>query len=227
MFNVQLVRCDDSIYDESEWQEYRDALLGEFAKSVEAAPLIELDRGLQWTAMYLDYVMSYHAALPVEITASAHNEVLFHLIPRKVMVEAEYAAEIVDEIRAFWQFMDREYRIPLAKQLVGELDDAAVQELRAALADDGNFGMAKSIFSLAKAQGYDITDESELQRFLLFYNLSQSLTSIPNPFDEAMDESYRPANKLRGAGWTKSVSDRHDKRKKAKAQRQAKRRNRR
>jgi hypothetical protein len=228
MFDVhQDFRDEDGVYDEDAWESYRDVLLEEFAQSEEGSKVAHDQGGLHWAGMYLDYAMSHLGSSPLEISSGDQAEILFELIPRKVVTEPESAGEIVAEVRAFWQFMGRRYQHPPASRLVSELDDEAIEDLEEALDDEGNFGMGKSLMSLARRQGFDISDEADLQRFMLAYNLSLAQQHAPNPFREPTEDQEFSGEKLRGQGWTKPVFNKQDKRKKAKAQRQAKKKNRR
>src|SRR5436190_1130380 len=92
-------------YDEEAGIQYQEALEDLFAQSPEGAAYTAQGRTLSWTGMFLSYGMSYPGVTPAEMTAQEFDEVLFELFPRKVAVGPEAAAEIIDELRAFWTFL--------------------------------------------------------------------------------------------------------------------------
>lgn len=75
------------------------------------------------------------------------QEVLYELIPRKVMITSDAAGAIVDDLIAFYRFLKREYRHPIADECLAVLGPAAKITLCDALDDDSKFGIGKSTLS--------------------------------------------------------------------------------
>lgn len=75
------------------------------------------------------------------------EDILFDLIPRKVMVKSSDANSIIEDSIAFYQFLMREYQLNYAEECLEVLDINAVDILRNALGDSRNFGTGKSLFS--------------------------------------------------------------------------------
>lgn len=225
MFDVHENMWDEhGEYDEQKWERYREGLLTEFARSPEAAKIVEQGMNLGWTALCLDYAFDYLGLSPLDIKLVDQNEILFDIIPRKVIMEPVDAGKLIAEVRAFWLFLVRQYGIVSAQKLAVALDDRAVDRLTKELGDSSNFSMSKSLATMAKAQGYDITNPVELQLFSLAYNTALSEEQRAPKQLEVHRISQAGAVHL---GWWNPPIDRKSKRKKSKAQRQAKKRNRR
>lgn len=160
--------------DEGRLEEYIHGLMAEFEKSPEAeAFMTEFDTSLCWPATYMHYAAQYFCATPATVTSGETAEILFELFPRKVSVEPEAAQEIVAELRAFWQFLRRSRSLENTDAILELLSDEDADRLEAELADPSNFGMAKSIFSAGTNAGFDMTNQADLNRFMLAYNAAQ------------------------------------------------------
>ncbi|WP_153558597.1 hypothetical protein [Roseimaritima sediminicola] len=179
MFDFYDIPEDESgEWDEDRCLEYREALWQAFVESPEAATAEEQFGQLGWTPIFLDYAFSYVGAAPPRMTRGDLNEILFELFPRKVSTEPDSAAAIVGELRAFFQFLQREYAAPNAEELLQELTDEAVRELEEALDDPAKFGMAKSMVMQGRAAGFDMSSQEGLAEFMQAY--SASLARNPN-----------------------------------------------
>jgi len=198
MFDLDMSILDSEYgeeLDEGRLEEYISGLTAEFVESPEAeAFLQEFDSSLGWSDMYMHYAGQYFCATPATITSGESEEILFEIVPRKVSVEAAVAHEIVAELRAFWTFLKRTRSLTHADIILESLTDDSADHLEAELADPNNFGMAKSFFMKGKEAGYDMTNEADLQRFVLAYNASLQAEDMPSASepDENDDEFTDP-----------------------------------
>jgi len=167
-----------SIFDEhGEWNDecyhrYVDGLMEHFAASPEAQPIIEQHGSVCWAANMVYYAASYLGESPAEMSPYDLREVVFELFPRKVSAEPKTAEEIITELRAFWEFTEREYGLPQAAGCLEVLGEEAVDELEQALDDPANFGMAKSFVMQGRQAGFDMTTQEGINAFMLAYNAS-------------------------------------------------------
>lgn len=93
------------------------------------------------------------------------GEVLLELYPRKVSMAAQQSDNAVDELVAFWRFVDRAYEIEHAGEIadyVEEVRDAFVE----AMSDTDNFGLAKSLLMMGEDAGFDMTTQSGTDEFI-------------------------------------------------------------
>ena len=167
--------------DQDKVEDYVDELLSQFAASPEAKPLLESEAGLGWAGMMLDYSLNHLGVPPARMSLADFNEVLFDLFPRKVSTEAENAPAIVEELKAFWQFLHRQFGLDNARRIESSLNPAAAERLRKKLADPANYGMAKSMFMLGKQAGFDMTTQKGTDQFILAYNSRLANNPLPPP----------------------------------------------
>jgi hypothetical protein len=222
MFDIhQPIHDRDGEIDGERVDKYIDGLMEEFVASAEAQPVFDQYGNSGWPAMMMDYAINYPGVTPPEMSLADFNEVVFELFPRKVSTPPESAPVIVAELRAFWSFLQRQYGLANAKPILASLTDAATRRLERELANPANYGMAKSFFMQGLRAGFDMTTEKGLQEFTAAYNRSlpggggNEFEDVPPdiPFVEL------PPSPL-------SHQERAAKRKKRKAQRQARKRNR-
>jgi len=220
--------------DERKVDAYIDGLMEEFATAPEAKPLLDAGANLGFAAMMIKYGLTYCGVTPAQMSAADFTEVVFELFPRKVSVEPEEAEAIVNELRAFWQFIQRQSGLDNARDILDELDPFSVQRLRQELADPSNYGMAKSFFMMGKKAGFDMTTQEGLDEFMRVYNsqlLGQQelggLPMNPAPFPEDEEDFLEELGPLSWEGIGPTPRDRAEERRKArKRQRQARKRNR-
>ncbi len=190
----QQVYDDDGEYDEGLGEDYCDDLMSAFAESPEGTAVEEHNGNLVWTHLFLDLGLNYPGTTPPEMTVSVVREILFEIFPRKVSVEADEAGEIIAEMRAFWEFLGREYGLPNAAAILRELDGNAEKRLKRELSNPNNFGMAKSFFSIGEQAGFDMSSEEGFSEFTTAYNaaINQGAMALqgdaPSDVVEAFDD---------------------------------------
>jgi hypothetical protein len=145
----------------------------------------------------LDFAFDYLGVTPPEMSVRDLREILFELFPRKVSVEPEAAGDIVEELRAFWRFVERQYGLPQSRRLLDDLDTAAEQRLRRELSDPANFGMAKSFFMMGQRTGFDMTTQEGTDRFVAAYNAA--ILGGDSPPQRRADSAHRLSAKDRKA----------------------------
>jgi len=166
VFDFSKPLCDE--YDnEVDWERV-DELIDEFIDSPEGKPYEEV--GIAYIGLMFEYALCYVGAEPAEMTARDMEEVLFGLFPEKVSMEATQAPDVIAELRAFWQFLQRQYHLKHAGAIVALLNDRAVERLRRELANPANYGMAKSFVMMGEQAGFDMSTEEGMQAWMNYYN---------------------------------------------------------
>jgi len=97
--------------------------------------------------LLMELGFNYLRLSPASLLPMDVEEILYELIPRKVMVQPEAAEALIEDCRAFYKFLKREYNHPFADQCLEILGTSAKKRLTAALSDNNKFGMAKSMFA--------------------------------------------------------------------------------
>ncbi len=173
MFNIyQTILNEHGWVDFDRYDAYADGLMGEFEASAEGKGLAQAGGDLGWVDMILRYGVDYLGVTPGDMSVADVREVLFELIPAKVSTPADGAVEIVTSLRAFWSFVDRQYALPAAREILATLNDHAVLRLKKQLADPGNWGFAKSFAMAGMEAGYDMTTQEGLDAFVKVFNRS-------------------------------------------------------
>src|SRR6266487_236791 len=149
---------------------YEHALMEQFAASPEGQAIRETGTELGWAGAMIHYAINYPGVTPPTMTPSNLEEVVYDLFPRKVITEKGDGAEIIQELRAFWHFLQRVYQLPQANQMLARLTPQAARRLERALQEPTNFGMAKSFVLMGKQPGFDMESPKGMQAWVKAYN---------------------------------------------------------
>jgi hypothetical protein len=210
--------------DEVRAEEYADGIMAEFAGSPEGQTIEKEYGSIGWAATMIDFAVDHLGHAPAQMTLADFNEVLFDLFPRKVSAEAERAGQIFSELRAFWSFVYRQYRLDNARQILASLDDRTATRFEKEFANPASFGMAKSFVMLGTKAGFDMTSPEGLAAFQAAYNAS---LPINQPAPLLLGPLERPDLSLPGTVPGKLTGEAlKKKRQEKKRQREAKKRNR-
>jgi hypothetical protein len=139
-----------------------DALVRHFAASAEASAL----ENIHMCGLVMDLAAGYCGATIVTLSATQLREILFEIIPRKVSLHAAAARPIIEELRAFYTFLERAARLAQASACLRLLGASAVKRLEAALNDTSKFGMAKSLLMGGKASNFDLESQEGIEELL-------------------------------------------------------------
>jgi hypothetical protein len=157
----ELARDGEEI-DQAARRELEDELVRRFLHSPEAKPLTEV----QACRFVMDFAADCFGATIATLGPSELREIVFEIIPRKVSIDASQAGWIIEENRAFFAFLKREFGLEKADACLRVLGGDAVERLTAALADKRNFGMAKSFFMSGREAGFDMATQAGLEAFM-------------------------------------------------------------
>lgn len=171
---------EDGEFDQDEVDAYFETLQEQFEESSECASLSDQDHS--YLSLLLSFGLDYFRALPTTLLEGELREILFDLIPRKVTMEADEAAPLVREFRAFFRFLHREFSVTSAARLATICDESAARKLKSKLSDSSSFGLAKSFFSAGRAAGFDMTSEDDIAAFTSAYN--QQMTQQHDAIDD-------------------------------------------
>jgi hypothetical protein len=118
-----------------------EELVRRFAASPEGKELPHLD------ACYfvMEFAASYFDATIATLEPEDLEEIVFEIIPKKVSIGASAARGLIEESRAFYAFLKREFGLKQADACLEVLGGDAVKELKAALSNPAGFGLAKSL----------------------------------------------------------------------------------
>jgi hypothetical protein len=161
---------EQGTYLEEKAVRYEHALMEQFAASPEGQAITQTGTELGWAGAMIHYAINYPGATPPTMTTSDLEEVVFGLFPRKVITQRGDAAEIIQELRAFWHFVERVYQLPQARQMLAHLTPQAARRLERELQEPANFGMAKSFVLMGMQAGFDMESPEGMQAWVKAYN---------------------------------------------------------
>lgn len=124
------------------------------------------------------------------------GEFLLEWCPRKLSASPADSVSIPGALAAFVTFLDADGLLASGSSPAAALVDAAASlagEFVAAMGDASNFGLAKSLFSAAGADGVDLSDPDRLQEWITEFNAGpeeERRRIIP---DTALARPTRPA----------------------------------
>lgn len=152
--------------DEAGAEEARAAaeeILQRFRKSPEGARLAEHH---DWPGLLMEHARAFFGVTVQELTASVVEDIVFASFPQKVSCPPEVAGSIVDELRAFFAFLEREQLCPEAAACARLFGKDAEKKLRDGLSDPRSFGMAKTMIMAGLEAGYDLSTEEGMAAWL-------------------------------------------------------------
>jgi len=157
---------------EEEVYEYQDELLNLFANSPEGkARLLEDEDMAFWARSVIEYGYNYIGVALHDMSANEMEELLTEVFPRKISLsKPEDADQGLPAMIAFWEYLKREYQLSNAENILRYLRAVKPEDFSKWMNDSSRFGMAKSFFSMAQSEGFDLSKEEDNQAFMALYN---------------------------------------------------------
>jgi hypothetical protein len=170
-FDIHKYDNFDGELGEKALEKYVNALVASFLKSKEGVALLANDSDAgHWVRVFVDYGYGYEGVLPTQMTQMDVQEILTELFPRKVAISTKNETDdVILELMTFWKFMEREHHFLPAASILRFLEKLE-PDFHGIMNDSSRFGMGKSIMSLGTELGFDMTNEADIQRFMVHYN---------------------------------------------------------
>lgn len=156
-------------FQEKEAAKYLDNAARAFERSDEAKGLAKPIQYNGYVHNFLELGLQYLCVTVDTMTVQDARKILLEIYPRKVSMQAEDCREAIDEISAFWKFVDRVHEVAGAKKIGAEVRSLHV-DFQREMNDPRNFGPAKSMVMAGKAEGFDMTTQEAIQAFVQVYN---------------------------------------------------------
>ena len=168
-------------YSDEELEEILDRVYGwgaEFSRSKYFEGLTEEQKKeSEFVIMsFTEYMYSYYGLPPEEWDEGGLKECCLYTLPRKITADESYFESIAPVLSAFFTFLSEKSLLKNTSKLIRKVKEIDRQIVRNAR-DPRNWGMAKSFAMAAKNAGVDITNEEEMQKFILLYNIQQLVKS--------------------------------------------------
>jgi len=208
-FNIHQSIVDaDGMPVERKARRYQKQLLELFEQSPEGQALRDEGGEPDQVSIMVDFGINYLGLTPPQLSPADLQEILFNLYPRKLSAPAEAAAEMIQELRYFWQFLQREFQLENAAACLKVLDDKAVRKLEKELGNPANYGIAKSFVMMGMERGFDVFSEEGINEWMETYNRelaegtgkripTPSFLGLPDAFDQGSPGPKKTQSKVK------------------------------
>ncbi|MEO0985664.1 MAG: hypothetical protein AAFY20_08960 [Cyanobacteria bacterium J06639_14] len=177
-FDIYLLEKLD--YDDAEplLDDYINDALQAFVQSKAGQAHIKLHpQGGNWIGTFIEMAYLYGEYILPKMTKGNAQEVMEYILPRKLtLVNPQNVEGAIDELVAFWTFLDEVYRFRSAKAIAKYLRSIEDQ-FPQWMFDPNRGGIAKQFLMEGTEAGFDMTTEAGIQAFQAEYN--QSLQTGP------------------------------------------------
>lgn len=150
--------------DGAAFEAERDRLIASFSRSGGAGFEHVAEQVLDFKWNYLDGDLRHWSVEDVE-------EILFHLYPAKVVIDAESIAEVPAGFAALLRFVGHDqpdHEPPLA--VLAEAVERSASKFIAAMNDEDNWSFGKRMWSTALGEGVDLSDEAAVGQWMAGFN---------------------------------------------------------
>lgn len=171
--NLASRMLDLEVNEEDGYWEQAEQWISEFKQSANYQELgdVEQENADFVLETFMDYMYNYAYQLPGEWTSSAIKEICLDVVPSKVSAEIECFESYGPVLFQFLTFLGDKGYILNARTLCD-----AVRKIKNRIPekaqDPNNWGMAKTMMMLAYAQGVDVSDEEEMEKFFRLQQLN-------------------------------------------------------
>lgn len=126
------------------------------------------------TDIFAEMMYNYHLQEPTAWTASALEEVICDLFPRKISDGDDFYAAVEPVLTSYFEFLTEKNYIGNGDILAKRLAKVAPL-MRKSASDPSSWSFAKQLVMSGKNQGIDFQDDSAVDRFIQNYNDSLNL----------------------------------------------------
>lgn len=181
---------------EEEAEQYRDTLLKNFAASSEGRTFLK-GSDVNWADLFLDVVI-WRMGLTLDfLYTDTMREIFYDIIPASVIIDPKAVPAVIEELKAFFQFLKREYSLRNADTCLKVLNQKnLVKRFTDALENSANHSPTKIILTQMMDEGIDITDEGQVAGFIEQYNANIAEAMKLPPATEKAKAQYKAAMKL-------------------------------
>ncbi|ASJ72827.1 hypothetical protein [Granulosicoccus antarcticus] len=173
--------------DEMDW-ELHDALSTELQDKYQASPEAKaIDVAASVSTLIMSFSFNYLDCTVATLRPVDLEQILYEIIPQKVMMPASEAINMIDDARAFFSFLKRAYQSEHADRCLSILTDDAATRMAAAMKNPNLFGMGKSALSEGTGFPFDLPDFPP--------ELPGPSATKPKPVDSKTKKKQRAATK--------------------------------
>jgi len=180
-------------------EDYTSELIDLFADSPEGKTHYQQYEHVGWSSQLVSLGFIYQEVTLSTMQDSDIHSILFNHFPRKISVlSPDDVDDVIPELKAFWTYLQREYELPNAEDVLLFLNQVDPNEFKAEMNTPANFGMARAFLQSGVEAGFDMRTQEGIQAFQEKYNASlgsrlpMSLPFSADPMDDAPRSATSP-----------------------------------
>ncbi len=153
---------------ENELEEFKDQWLEEFETTAFFDSLNEFQKENSGFVIdtFMDYMYNYEYVKPNEWRPSHVKAICLDIVPRKITADIETFENYGETLIQYFKFLGANNYISNAPSLVRTVEKIKDQ-IPIEAANPNNWGMAKSMLMSAQDLGFDISDEEDINQFMM------------------------------------------------------------
>lgn len=164
-------------FSDKEFNKIRNKVKKWYAEFSKSKYFDELTEGQKEEAefiisLFAEFMYSYHLLFPEEWNKEALEDCCLYIFPRKVTGDDIVFESISPVLATFFLFLSENNILNISK-LINPVKRIHKQIVKNAK-DPQYWGIGKTFAMAAEAQGFDINNEKDMQKFALLYNLRQA-----------------------------------------------------
>lgn len=154
--------------DVNSYEEEKKEWVEEFEKSsfYETLNNIQKENANFVAGTFMDFMYNYEYVKPSEWSPSSVISVCIEIVPRKITSEIELFENYGDILISFLSYLGSEKHVKNSEELV-----KAVEKIKTRIPleanNPNNWGMAKSMMMSAQSEGFDISNQEDIEKFLM------------------------------------------------------------
>ncbi len=138
-------------------------------------------QGGYWIGTFIEMAYLYGEHKLPKMAKGDAQEVMEYILPRKLtLLDPSETDDAIDELVAFWTYLDQEYKFRSAKAIVKYLRSIE-NKFPQWMFDPSRGGMAKNFMMQGMEAGYDMTSEEGMRAFQEVYNQNPPQMSMGIP----------------------------------------------
>ena len=115
---------------------------------------------------FMDFMHNYQGVQPEEWTPSDVRIVCIEIVPRKVIDKIDFFKNYGDVLIQYFNFIGNENYISNSKVLIQTVESIK-DEIVIEASNPDNWGMSKAMLMSAQDQGFDLSNEADLEKILM------------------------------------------------------------
>lgn len=182
--------------NDEELEAFHNELIQRFEASPEGKAFLKGEES-DWADLFVDVVIYRMGVSLPYLRTNDFRDILYHIIPAHVIVQPEEAPNILAELKAFWQFIKREFQLKNADACLKVLNQKHIlKRFTAELSNPENYGVGKQLTMQMMDADVDLEDEEQVMKFIEGYNAQIQESMKPPAVSDKAQKQHKAVKKL-------------------------------